>query len=546
MEDSDPASATTQPSRSEQRRISRVASLLAWLMPCLAYILVLTFTLGSAERLTDGHLVYALDDAYIHMSVAKTLVLSHTYGLQSHQFSSPESTILWPFLVALGFLVTGSSLRVPLILNILFSIAAIFSMSYLLARLKIGPAWRLIAGLLLVFMTPLVPLSMTGMEHIGQCVAVLLFAGCFVLTLSRDRNSLVENAAVCCSASLMVLFRFEGLFVAFAAAVLLVWKKRWTEGALAMLGAGLPAIAFALWLRSHGHFFLPDSMAVKHPQSIVGTLTLNLIINPVGRSLALSSICLVAMLPLVTRKTCATTALGLLTLFAVGIHAILSPFGWFYRYEAYLVALLILALVLALHDLSADLRLNPAAGSIRLLTFLVLFSACSWGLIERGIIAQNKVSLATQDIYLQQVQMSRFFARYYSGEPIALNDIGAVSYFGQSPILDIHGLASHDVARLKLEKRYDYPAMLALAAQNGVSVAAVYDDNVPQWTKAGVWYIPREQVVLGSTKVYFYATSPCKAAALASQLQDFQTSVPTGTMLFTNPNLPGNCSPAAH
>ena len=53
----------------------------------------------------DGHLVYTLDDPYIHLAVAES-ILEGGYGINTGEYASPSSSILWPFLltvpVALG------------------------------------------------------------------------------------------------------------------------------------------------------------------------------------------------------------------------------------------------------------------------------------------------------------------------------------------------------------------------------------------------------------------------------------------------------------
>ncbi|HWE27085.1 MAG TPA: hypothetical protein VHB97_03740, partial [Polyangia bacterium] len=46
-----------------------------------------------------GHFYYPLDDPYIHLRVAQR-IWHGGYGINAGEFSSPCSSVLWPFLLA--------------------------------------------------------------------------------------------------------------------------------------------------------------------------------------------------------------------------------------------------------------------------------------------------------------------------------------------------------------------------------------------------------------------------------------------------------------
>jgi len=70
----------------------------------------------------DGHLVYALDDAYIHMAMAKNLATHGVWGVTPNGFTSSSSSPLWVLLLAVSYRLLGVTHLVPLLLNAIFAI----------------------------------------------------------------------------------------------------------------------------------------------------------------------------------------------------------------------------------------------------------------------------------------------------------------------------------------------------------------------------------------------------------------------------------------
>src|SRR5207248_4211963 len=100
--------------------------------------------------LTGGRLIYALDDAYIELSLAWNIAQGH-YGINAADVSSPSSSILYPFLLA-PFAWTPYLDEAPLVLNSLAGAATLALLGRAACRQGIvverSSAWR--AGLLLV------------------------------------------------------------------------------------------------------------------------------------------------------------------------------------------------------------------------------------------------------------------------------------------------------------------------------------------------------------------------------------------------------------
>src|SRR5580658_1345815 len=75
-------------------------------------------------RQTDGHFIYALDDPYIHLSIAKNLAQHGVWGVTQYAAASASSSPLWSFLLGVLIWIGGNNVLWPLIFGIVFSIAA--------------------------------------------------------------------------------------------------------------------------------------------------------------------------------------------------------------------------------------------------------------------------------------------------------------------------------------------------------------------------------------------------------------------------------------
>src|SRR5262245_65913938 len=74
---------------------------------------------GVALRV-NGRLLYTIDDAYIHMAMARNLAEHATYGVVPSVFSSASSSPLWTLLMGAIFAVSPRGLweMVPLLLGL--------------------------------------------------------------------------------------------------------------------------------------------------------------------------------------------------------------------------------------------------------------------------------------------------------------------------------------------------------------------------------------------------------------------------------------------
>lgn len=159
---------------------------------------------AAALSLTGGHLVYALDDAYIHMAVARNLADHGVWGVTRHEFTSSTSSIVWPLLLAAARVVGLSLDHAPLLLNVVFGLVVIAAA----ARAVPGPPLvRAVVLVALVLLTPLPTLALTGMEHTLHIASVLVLG----LVLDRAFQGAERPGLLAAAGALATAARYESL-----------------------------------------------------------------------------------------------------------------------------------------------------------------------------------------------------------------------------------------------------------------------------------------------------------------------------------------------
>ena len=85
-----------------------------WTIACATLTTVAVVVVSLVK--THGHIVYAIDDGGIHLSLARNLGLHGTWGVVPHHFQSASSSPLWTVLLvcsALGPAVLGIRVFAP-------------------------------------------------------------------------------------------------------------------------------------------------------------------------------------------------------------------------------------------------------------------------------------------------------------------------------------------------------------------------------------------------------------------------------------------------
>lgn len=480
-----------------------------------------------AWRTTGGNWAFPLDDTYIHLALARTWASSGTWGLAPGQFSFCSSSPGYTLLLSLCFWLDQARLVWPLLLNAVGALGWIGLVSGWLPR----PRW-LVAGLGLLLPLPL--LVLLGMEHSLHLWAITALLGRMIASLQApDRWSLGLGLLAAAATAL----RYESLFLLGAGGLLALWQERPRQAATLAWGGGLSPLLFGAWSQAQGGPWLPLPLTGKGHGPLQEGLgdwlmaaVARLYDNPFMLVLLLA---LTAVLAWQRHRhqawTSAPVLWVLLPLAATAIHLLLAEVGG-YRYEAYLVGLGLLGLARSGQALTP---LLPRSA----LVYGVAALACFPLGIRAGFFYRH-YPRSVANIYQQPVQVARFLAQAYPGAPVAVNDIGAVSYYGTGAVTDLVGVSDRTVQEARRAHRFGREEVAKLAQQRGFRIVVghahwIGDWIPPDWEAVETWTIPANFICAGPT-VTWWAVSPGAADTLRDRLRAFAPALPRGVQRGQN------------
>ncbi|HKZ03792.1 MAG TPA: hypothetical protein VJ180_16230 [Pyrinomonadaceae bacterium] len=501
---------------------------------------IVAVQLTLSIRKNQGHFVYALDDPYIHMAIARNFARHGVWGVTRYEFSSSTSSLMLTLLLAAAYFFTSSE-YVPLIFNIACAIVLLAVAYSLLEPLSSFAKLALISSLVLLL--PLPALIFSGMEHTAHIALSLplVYAAASVITLEQIPLRRRRLWLLLLLSAFAPLVRYESLFLILPTALLVGLRRRFREAALVLLVALVPLTVYGLISWSYGSSFLPNPLVLKGSMPRDGILPfLQQALFKFRSAPHLWSMLLLAIWFFIGAKTPgrigpAERVLALIFILATVLHLLFAGIGWFYRYEAYLVAIGIMITGQSVFKALTGRKEDGAMRGAPLLPVtltLALSLVSGITLLVRANRAISDTIPAMKNIYNQQYQMARFLETYYSGEAVAANDIGAINFMSDVRCLDLWGLGSVEVTRAKLAGAFNTIKIAELATSHQVRIALLYsvwfqgDESVPEsWIKVGQWTI-QECVVCGYPTVSFYAVDTNEADTLKQNLQAFSAKLP--------------------
>ena len=529
-----------------------VRSLLArsrqvWRSPLLLPLALFLVSLGTALRIalrwTDGRLIYALDDAYIHMAVAKTLASHGIWGCTPFHFSSSSSSLLWTFGLGVAYRAFQVHDWTPLVLNVGFAIGTLVVAEVSLARFGAPPVLRASALVGIVVAFPLAGMALMGMEHILHLLLTIGFAAVAVEALTRPSESpRVERrrtVVLCILGALLGASRYEGFFLIGLACLAFLVRRQLLRAVSTGVAALLPVAAFGAISAANGSYFLPNPLMVKAVGETASTFSA--LLKPFGsedlaffqNNRAMPILAVLGILGALAHWRARRSVWRppvLLPLLLAGMillhgHFVFSPLYWAYRYDAYLVGFGIFVAAVVLVEMPAPRALPRGALPALLVASLVPVVAD----VREGLVPDAEIE-GMRGTYLEQYQTAQFIRRYYPGATVIVNDLGAVTYYTQARILDLVGLGDLEPLAIMRHAAYTSREVTAWTAPYRPSIAIVSLGwgvvgplIPPEWVRVAVVEVPPHRHRVG-----FFAVDRKECWTLrASVAQHFEPLGPT-------------------
>jgi len=499
------------------------------LLPLVVFLVSFAAALRSGLSGTDGLLVYALDDTYIHMAVAKTLANHGVWGCTPLHFASASSSLLWTFGLGLAYLVFQVRDSIPLVLNVALAIGTLVVANRSLSRLGVMPVVRTTTLLGIVVAFPMVGMVLIGIEHVLHLLLTVAFATVAVEALTNPEESSHRRArrtvALCLLGALLGASRYEGFFLIGLVCLAFLVRRQPLRAISIGVAAILPASAFGAISVANGWYFLPNPLMVKAVDESASMFTV--LLKPFGsedlaflqNNPAMPILAVIGGLGAIAhwrarRDVWSPPVLLPLLLVAMILlhgHFVFSPLYWAYRYDAYLVAFGIFVAAVMTVGMPAPKALPRGALPALLVASLVPVIAD----VRDGIIPEAEIA-EMRKTYLMQYQTAQFIRLYYPSDAVIVNDLGAVTYYTQARILDLVGLGDIEPLRIMRRGTYTSRDVTAWTAPYRPSIAILQTGwsvvtplIPPEWVKVAEVGVPPDLHPIG-----FFAVDPNESWAL--------------------------------
>jgi hypothetical protein len=425
----------------------------------IAQMLMAVASLLRAQQALTGNLWgVPLDDAYIHFRFAENLAHGYGFSFNPGHPVAGSTAPLWTVLLAFPAL-----LGIPLWLAAkAIGIAALGASAVLAWRLALRctdePLTALAAGALTAIDGRLLWAAPAGME---VTLFTALSLGAFLVRPSagatvRERNLSMLLLALLCGLASSV--RPEGYLLTTILFVDMLARRRaslkiWAMAGVLYLAMLVPYALFCLTTTGHP---LPTTFYAKtNPGTSLHDAKLGLaFLVAVAEFLYRTNPLILFLAPvgglslLIGRAEARAVVLWPALLLAE--QSLVSPYD-VYHYARYVIPLDPAIMICAVAGVSW-LHRRVGWQQTRHLS-LILVLAASLLLLPRWSAA---FASDVRDINTMQIGMAHWVETHVpAGQPVAVNDIGAVGYIANHPVVDVMGLVSPDLLRIDRELPYD-------------------------------------------------------------------------------------------
>jgi len=468
------------------------------------------------------------------MAIAKHFVHDGFWGVSMNGFSSTSSSPLWTFIIAIIYKATGIKDGVPLYLNLFFGSIFVFYCHYIFRNI---PNMRqLLYLLLIILLIPLPILTLTGMEHILHALITIYIIYSVVNYLTHETLLFSKIIFTLLIVSTLLLIRYEGIFLLSGITFLFLVKKRFGIGILTTIVAILPMSIYGLYSMHKGWFFIPNAIIMKGVARLAAaesiySFFINFLIEISANSYVIVLTTVPILISLLSNKGANTSAHNYSVFLFVTtfiMHILFARLGWFFRYEAYLIAAGLVLCFDMLESLIPEnksikkILTNPALLSLLILLFLPL--------ITRAERAFKIYPFAVKNCYEQMYQVGLFLKKFYSGKTVVSPDIGAINYLADIKLIDLAGLGNAEIIKAKKNRQFDKNFVKKIAIEKNAQIVAtgkrLFENCIPdEWIEVGQWHI-NDNVLAGDSTIYFYAPHSALTNEIAKNLAIFSKELP--------------------
>lgn len=485
------------------------------LIVIINFLVIFLVIIAYIFYLNEGTFTYTLDDPYIHLELARNIANGH-YGVNPGEFSAPSSSILWPILLA-PFASAFIAEYVPLVINIASTIGSILIVHRIVFQNEMEKPWVLLVLILIALLTNLFGLALSGMEHSLQVFVSLALLHSLIRTIKTNNPPRIIWLLLIIGP----LIRYENLILTGPILIYLFWKKHYLQSVVVGLFLVGLLLCFSYFLKSLGLGFFPSSILAKADGF---HFIENLFMQGNEKNVALLT------LPLIYRfyrsQNSVDKILSVLILVPSMVYMAFGSFSYQYRYEIFLLSVLVTTnLYLYRANLYEHLRENRILRVILLIFVLIVFSSHNKFFIS--------TPFASHNIFEQQYQMGIFAKDIYK-KPVAINDLGLVTYRNDNYVLDLVGLASVEALNhRKMDSSIDW--MNTIAKQRNVDLAMIYTSWFPSlpenWEPVAHLYLNKPHITSADSVVTFYAINSDAKADILTSLVAFKQMLPNDIQL---------------
>lgn len=491
---------------------------------------------------TENYFTYILDDAYIHLAMAKNYAFHGVWGITEYSFSSSSSSPVFTFIISILISVFGNHELMPLIFNGICAVSVIFFLNRYYSYYFSQNRSVVIASLFTLIFTSVPLLIFSGMEHVLQIMVIAVNILYFEKWRKSGYKSRYDSVCVYLTLALLGLIRFESMFYFMALSFVLLLLKRFKEMTGVLVFGFVPVLIFSYFTYQKTGYYFPNSVIIKglrfdfskdYIEQLANIFLSKFVENPYfyNASLCPLLISVFFIIKDVKKKLGFQEVLTrnfflLVWSVALFIHGVFSQFTNFFRYEAYLLTGFAMAILPKLNIYFEKKHFTLKQN--RTIAAMVIFSIGAF-VLKIGMVSFLIIT-GSKNIYEQQMQSARFLKKYYNQSKVMANDIGAISYFTDIHLFDFVGLGSKEIVPLRMKKRKvdaEVGAFMAqYSAEHNYTLAIAYDEwmdgyTPKNWRKAAVLTISGRNAVLGRDHVFIYSIDPAIHDALKTQVRSF-------------------------